>query len=726
MNAQLGPEAADDPAAERGERSASGRAPGTRTTAIWGPDKVARRPARATDRRSPATWSSSPPASGPTSTSPSPAGFTVERAIVVDDQMRTLDDDDVYAVGECAQHRGEVYGLVAPLWEQAVVLADHVTGAEPDAASTTAPGRRPSSRSPASTSPRWASPEPETRHRRARRLLRAEHAASTSPSSSATTSSSARPCSATAARSPSCSRPSTAACRCPRSGAELLFDLGGPAAEVGVAELRRRRPGLQLQRRQQGRHRAARSPAAARRVAGGHGQDPGRQGLRLLQEPGRADRRVGRRRRRRGGPVGPLLRAGHPDGQAGADGRDPRAGPAVGVGGLRRARPGRRRGREVQDGPGLAAEDDVGRGRTSTSADARFINDRVHANIQKDGTFSVVPQMNGGVTTPEQLRRIADVAEKYEVPMVKLTGGQRIDLLGIRKEDLPGVWADLDMPSGYAYGKSFRTVKTCVGQDFCRFGAGDSTELGIEIETRFQGMESPAKMKLAVSGCPRNCAESLRQGRRRRRHRGRPLGDLRRRRGRRARPQGRPAGHRRRRRDRQAAHRPVPAVLPGERATGWSAPTPSCPGSASRRSAPSSSTTARASPSASTRPSGTTSTRYVDPWQEGTEPADPGPVPHLAAAGGAAAGAGPTGPRASSEARGDGHDATGTGVAHRLGPSTRSRRARAAPSASTASRSPSSGSATARCARCPRSARTGAGRSPTARSTTASSSARCT
>ena len=93
--------------------------------------------------------------------------------------------------------------------------------------------------------------------------------------------------------------------------------------------------------------------------------------------------------------------------------------------------------------------------------------------------------------------------------MIKLTGGQRIDLLGIRKEDLPKVWADLDMPSGFAYGKSMRTVKTCVGQEFCRFGTGDSTRLGIEFEGWLQGMESPAKMKLAVSGCPRNCAESL-------------------------------------------------------------------------------------------------------------------------------------------------------------------------------------------------------------------------
>jgi nitrite reductase (NADH) large subunit len=117
--------------------------------------------------------------------------------------------------------------------------------------------------------------------------------------------------------------------------------------------------------------------------------------------------------------------------------------------------------------------------------------------------------MRGGVTTPEQLRRIADVAEKYAVPMVKLTGGQRIDLLGIKKEDLPGVWADLDMPSGYAYGKSFRTVKTCVGTDFCRFGLGDSTQLGVDIEKRYQGLDSPAKMKLAVAGCPRNCSEAM-------------------------------------------------------------------------------------------------------------------------------------------------------------------------------------------------------------------------
>ena len=139
---------------------------------------------------------------------------------------------------------------------------------------------------------------------------------------------------------------------------------------------------------------------------------------------------------------------------------------------------------------------------------SRFINERVHANIQKDGTYSVIPRMYGGVTTADQLRKIADVADKYAVPMVKVTGGQRIDLLGVKKEDLIGIWKDLDMPSGYAYGKSIRTVKTCVGSEFCRFGTQNSTQLGIDIEKAFDHMWAPHKVKFAVSGCPRNCAES--------------------------------------------------------------------------------------------------------------------------------------------------------------------------------------------------------------------------
>ncbi|WP_095091085.1 nitrite reductase large subunit NirB [Mesorhizobium sophorae] len=142
---------------------------------------------------------------------------------------------------------------------------------------------------------------------------------------------------------------------------------------------------------------------------------------------------------------------------------------------------------------------------------SRFINERVHANIQKDGTYSVVPRMWGGVTNAAELRAIADVVDKFEIPMVKVTGGQRIDMLGIRKEDLPAVWADLGQAgfvSGHAYAKGLRTVKTCVGSDWCRFGTQDSTGLGIRIEKFMWGSWTPAKVKMAVSGCPRNCAEA--------------------------------------------------------------------------------------------------------------------------------------------------------------------------------------------------------------------------
>ncbi|WP_313614895.1 NAD(P)/FAD-dependent oxidoreductase [Agrobacterium sp.] len=142
---------------------------------------------------------------------------------------------------------------------------------------------------------------------------------------------------------------------------------------------------------------------------------------------------------------------------------------------------------------------------------SRFINERVHANIQKDGTYSVVPRMWGGVTNAGELRAIADVVDKFEIPLVKVTGGQRIDLLGIEKEDLPAVWADLGKAgfiSGQAYAKGLRTVKTCVGQQWCRFGTQDSTGFGVRIEKFMWGSWTPAKLKLAVSGCPRNCAEA--------------------------------------------------------------------------------------------------------------------------------------------------------------------------------------------------------------------------
>ena len=142
---------------------------------------------------------------------------------------------------------------------------------------------------------------------------------------------------------------------------------------------------------------------------------------------------------------------------------------------------------------------------------SRFVNERVHANIQKDGTYSVVPRMWGGLTTPAELHAIASVAEKFNIPTVKVTGGQRIDLLGVKKEDLPAVWGDLNkagLVSGHAYAKGLRTVKTCVGTEWCRFGTQDSTGLGVKLEKMCWGSWTPHKVKFAVSGCPRNCAEA--------------------------------------------------------------------------------------------------------------------------------------------------------------------------------------------------------------------------
>jgi nitrite reductase (NADH) large subunit len=139
---------------------------------------------------------------------------------------------------------------------------------------------------------------------------------------------------------------------------------------------------------------------------------------------------------------------------------------------------------------------------------SRFINERSHANIQKDGTYSVIPRMWGGETTADELRRIADAVDKYQIPTVKVTGGQRIDLLGVKKEDLQAVWNDIGMPSGHAYAKALRTVKTCVGSEWCRMGTQDSTQMGKDLERAMWRMYAPHKVKFAVSGCPRNCAEA--------------------------------------------------------------------------------------------------------------------------------------------------------------------------------------------------------------------------
>jgi nitrite reductase (NADH) large subunit len=432
------------------------------------------------------------------------SGLTVERAIVVDDQMRSVDDPDVYVVGECAQHRGQVYGLVAPLWEQAGVLADHVTGADPEAAyhgSRNATKLKVAGVAVAQMGikrperdddefVRFSEPRKGVYKSvvvRDGKLVGATLLGDTEKVAFLTQS-------------------FDRGLPLPAERVELLFSLAGPSEEQGAAEMDDSvqvcncngvskgalvacvRDGVcslsgVMARTRAGKGCGSCKPLVAQIVewaADGAVEEDEKAGWYVPSIPLEKPALIAAVRDRGLRSVSAVFAALAPDGED--------AGSKMALASLLKV---------------------VWAGGYVEEKDARFINDRVHANIQRDGTFSVVPRMAGGVTTPDDLRRIADVADKYAIPMVKVTGGQRIDLLGVRKQDLPAVWADLGMPSGYAYGKSMRTVKTCVGTDFCRYGLGDSTKLGIDIETRFSGLESPAKMKLAVAGCPRNCSEAM-------------------------------------------------------------------------------------------------------------------------------------------------------------------------------------------------------------------------
>lgn len=433
------------------------------------------------------------------------AGLTVERAIVVDDQMRSIDDDDIYAVGECAQHRGQVYGLVAPLWEQTGVLADHLTGANPRAAyhgSRTATKLKVAGVDVAAMG--LKSPERDddefVQYCEPKRGVYKTVVVRDDKLIGATL---VGDVSKVAFLMQAFDR----GLPLPPERVSLMFDIGTPEVATGAAELADDAQVCNCN----GVSKAA--------IVGcvKHGQTS----LTGVMSATRAGKGCGSCK----GLVAQIV-------EWAADGAICQEAEANWyVSEIPYEKPELMRlirelelhsvssvfaalapeGREdARSKMALASLLDMMWGDEFVNErDSRFINDRVHANIQRDGTFSVVPQLKGGVTTSQQLRTIADVADKYQIPMIKLTGGQRIDLLGVRKEDLPAVWADLGMPSGYAYGKSFRTVKTCVGSDFCRYGLGDSTALGIAIEDRFQGIPSPAKMKLAVTGCPRNCAEAL-------------------------------------------------------------------------------------------------------------------------------------------------------------------------------------------------------------------------
>ncbi|WFF00163.1 nitrite reductase large subunit NirB [Micromonospora sp. WMMD964] len=432
------------------------------------------------------------------------SGLPVERGIVVDDQMRVQDEVDIYSVGECAQHRGETYGLVAPLWEQARVLADHITGTNPNAAyhgSRLATKLKVAGVDVASMGLKEAERDDD------------ETVVFAEPCKGVYKSIVIRDDRLVGAtllgdvkKVAFLVQAFDRGLALPKERIEMLFDLGAPSADVSAAEL-----GDDVQ--------VCNCNGVTKRALVGTVRG-GVKTLTGVMDATRAGKGCGSCK----GLVAQIV-------EWAADGEvedDPAASwyvPGVPMPKAELMAVIREHGLKSVSAvfatlvPGGAEDAKSKMGLASLlkmmwgdeyvdERDARFINDRVHANIQRDGTFSVVPQIKGGVTTPAQLRRIAEVAEKYSVPLVKITGGQRLDLLGIRKEDLPGVWADLDMPSGYAYGKSFRTVKTCVGSDFCRFGVGDSTALGIAIEDRFKGIEGPGKMKLAVTGCPRNCAEA--------------------------------------------------------------------------------------------------------------------------------------------------------------------------------------------------------------------------
>jgi nitrite reductase (NADH) large subunit len=430
------------------------------------------------------------------------SGLTVDKGIVCDDQMRT-NDPAIFALGECVEHRGKTYGLVDPIWEMAHVLADVITGTDPHAVY---PGSKLGTRlkvmgvelaSMGET--RSAGPADEVVVYRepahgiykkivvrndqiAGAILLGEiEAAGT------------------------LMQMFMAGSKVPMRRADLIF--GSP---TGVALLK-----------------ASDLPENAQ-ICNCNGVSKG-QIVEAIQTKGcQSVSKVGARTKAGlgcgscKGLVAQLL-----EGYAGQVGYDPSEHyyvPGVPLEKSQLVAEIRNRGlksvsavfRELAGGQedpgskvGLASllktlwPDEY-----ADERDARFINDRVHANIQKDGTFSVVPRIYAGVTTPDELMRIAQVAVKYNVPTVKITGGQRIDLLGIKKEDLPGVWKDLGMPSGHAYTKAFRTCKSCVGTDYCRYGVGDSIALAQKIERRFQGVESPHKMKLATAGCPRNCSEA--------------------------------------------------------------------------------------------------------------------------------------------------------------------------------------------------------------------------
>ena len=427
-------------------------------------------------------------------------GLTCDRAIVVDDQMRTS-DPHIFGVGECVQHRGMVYGLVAPLWEQTKVLAAVLSGSNPDSAYAG---------SKIATKLKVMGVELASMGRIGDLKDTDEVVQYSEPARQVYWKAIVR------------DGKLSAAC--------LLGDLG-PADNLmelfkADAPVPERRLEIFFTSQSAKKNVSLADLPDSHQICDCNGVSKGtictaiQAGKCTVPSVGKATR-AGTGCGSCKGLVKGLIEA-----VAGAVKADPSEAwyvPAVPLDKPALVAEVRKRGlksvssvfREL----GTSEDEKSKMGLASLlrslwneeyidERDARYINDRVHANIQKDGRFSVIPRMYGGVTSADDLIKIGQVAKKYDVPMVKVTGGQRIDLLGVKKDDLPKMWADLGMPSGHAYTKAFRTCKTCVGTEFCRYGTNDSTALGIAIERRFQGFEFPAKVKMGVSGCPRNCAEA--------------------------------------------------------------------------------------------------------------------------------------------------------------------------------------------------------------------------
>src|SRR5574337_1056584 len=430
------------------------------------------------------------------------SGLAVDRGIVVNDRMQTS-DPDICAVGECAQHRGKLYGLVAPLYDQARVLAEHLTGVSSNGGYQ---GSKPVSKlkvmgvqliamgetTPADPLDEVVSYIEPSRGVYKKMIIRDNRLAGATLMGETDTAG-------------VLTQMFLLNATLPERRADLLFGTSTGAPILSVFDL----------------------PDHAQ-ICHCHGVSKGQ--IKEAIEFGKC---------RSVSQVGVHTRAGTSCGgckklleqflevYAGEVAEDPSEHwyvpsipmtkpelvAAIKVKGVKSVSALVRELNDGQEEPkhkmALASLlKTIWAGEYEDERDARFINDRVHANIQKDRTCSVVPRICGGITSPTQLRRIADVAEKHQIPAIKLTGGQRIALAGVRKEQLPQVWKDLDMPSGHAYAKAVRSCNTCVGSDFCRFGLGDSIALGIKIEKRFHGLETPHKMKLAAVGCPRNCAEA--------------------------------------------------------------------------------------------------------------------------------------------------------------------------------------------------------------------------